>query len=527
MKLSLNWLKQYINLTESNIEIIKNKLDEIGFEIENIETTISNNKKFVIAKIISIKSHPNAEKLSLCQVWDGVESREIVCGAGNVRPDLITVLAKEGAIIPKNGMEIKKNKIRGISSCGMLCSEEELNLPITNSDGIIDLDELEYKDKIGSCFYEGEDDEDTIFDVNITPNRGDVLSVMGIGRELITAGFADKLNSLPNVSIPDNSNNIKINKDICPFYGYIVIKNIDNNIELPKYIVKSLEAIGQKSISPVVDIVNYMMFTYGQPMHAFDLDKLGDIDISVDYIDNDEEEILALDDNTYILKQDDIVVKNKNKIVALAGIIGGKNTACDSDTKNILLEGAVFNNANIAMTSRRLKLSTESSYRFERLVDNSIIYDILHHTAETITNLCSGDISNTSASGDILQNKKIIDLKIGFISKYLGINLSDDEVLNILMKSYYECEKQDDNLTIKVPYWRNDIENKENIIADILRVYGIHNITIYPARTDNFLPTIEIDWQSKSRQILSYRGYNEVISWSFMSHEKNIKKNTS
>ena len=382
MKFTVDWLKNHLDTKFNNNQII-DKLTNIGLEVESFESSTSELDTFIVAKIINAKTHPNADRLKLCDVDIGSDKTiEVVCGAPNAKNGLLTVYAPPGSIIPKNQMKLSVSKIRGVTSYGMLCSESELLLS-NESDGIIELKNNKYANKIGEKYFKNTSEK--VIDLSITPNRPDCLGVRGIARDLSAAGAGTlKINKKSNLKYRGNQNiNVTIKKEKaqgCTIFGSCLIKGVTNK-ESPKWLKDKILSLGQKPISAIVDITNYVMFDLNRPLHAYDADKI-DNEIIV-RSSSKGESFEALDNKNYILENDMCVISDRTGPLGLGGIIGGSRSGTEFDTKNILLEAAYFHPSSIRKTASNLGVDTDAKYRFERGIDpNSIIEGL-----EVATNL--------------------------------------------------------------------------------------------------------------------------------------------
>ncbi len=364
MKFTLSWLLEHLE-TNANLEEITDKLTHIGLEVEDV---VDNTKLagFIVAEVLEVIQHPNADKLKLCKVDDGSKILQIVCGANNVREGMKTVLASLGSTLPESDFTIKPTKIRGVLSEGMLCSASELALIQEKSEGIIELsDDYKVGDKFFNC--------DPVIDINVTPNRGDCLGIYGIARDLAATGIG----TLKTLSIPQLTSSINSPIDVevtdgASFISGIYIANVKNQ-ESPKWLKDRLKSIGMRSISAIVDITNYIMISFSRPMHAYDAKKIeGELVVRKA---NDGEKFAGLNGKEYLLNKDMSVISDDKNIHGVAGIIGGKCSECTLETTNIFLELALLDPISIAKPSRELSISTDASYRFARSVDPGFTFD--------------------------------------------------------------------------------------------------------------------------------------------------------
>lgn len=471
MKFTEEMIKQHLD-TNADINTIAKSLTFLGLEVEEISTR-NDLEPFVIAEIIEAVPHPSADKLRVCQVKTTEGILEIVCGAPNARAGIKVVLAPIGSKIPNGGFSITKSTIRGVASNGMLCSAEELNLG-KDSEGIIEVPQ-EYP--IGMKYYETLGLDKAVVELSITPNRGDALSMRGIARDL----HAKKIGDLKNQDLPAISLNNLVNKKVgsnrsSVFYG-VHIKGVSNK-ESPNWLKKELELLGQKSNGFLVDITNYVMMQIGQPMHAYDAKK-----VHLDSLDVVELEsltkVLALNGNEYDLPEGSLVVRDQSNLLALAGIIGFDNSKTDENTTEIILECANFMKDAVARTSQGLRLVTESSKRFERGVDYNLPLKALKYAVD----LMSQEFPDLQIVGGVaLKGEEMtaieIDFKASDFHKRTGINnISIDEMIEILSRLGFGCNKTGENLKVTVPSWRYDVSIKEDLVEEILRVIGYDKVT--------------------------------------------------
>ena len=406
MKFTLSWLNKYLK-TKKSFKDICDKLTMLGIEVSEVIDNQNFFKQFKIAKVSEVEKHPNADRLKVCKVNDGKSNLNIVCGAPNVKKDMKVVLAPVGTKMLDENFIIQKTKIRDIESEGMLCSEKEIGLGL-NSDGIMHLDD---KAKLGSSLSSLYPSE-KIIDVEITPNRSDCLGVYGIARDLAAAGegtFVEK-KILKNKGKFKSKINIKISKEarsLCPvFYGRY-IKNV-KNCESPDWLKKQLQAVGLKPISALVDITNYLTIDCSRPLHVFDADKInGNLEV---FLSKGKENLEALDEKNYELSKEMISIKDNKNLLSIAGVIGGKLSMCDSNTKNIFLEAAFFDPISIAKTGRILNIETDARHRFERGVDPESVSFGIEEATNLILKICGGEASEVVVDGKIPINKNKIIL---------------------------------------------------------------------------------------------------------------------
>tara|TARA_Y100001970_G_scaffold229794_1_gene285116 strand:+ start:725 stop:3133 length:2409 start_codon:yes stop_codon:yes gene_type:complete len=522
MKFSISWLKEHLVTKYKDDKIIE-KLTDIGLEVESFENSINDFDSFKIAKIINAEQHPNADRLRVCEVDIGQkDSVKVVCGAPNAKKDLITVYAGPGSIIPKNKMKLTVSKIRGVTSYGMLCSESELNLS-NESEGIIELNSDKYSSQLGKNYFKNNSEK--VIDLSITPNRPDCLGVRGIARDLAAAG-SGKLKILSNKKIKkEGSQKIKVsilkNKNQgCSIFGSCLITGVSNK-ESPKWLKEKIESIGQKPISAIVDITNYVMFDLNRPLHAYDADKI-DKEIIVRNSKKGET-FKALDNKEYKLENDMCVISDKSGVLGLGGIIGGTRSGTEFTTKNILLESAYFNPRSIRKTSKLLNLDTDAKFRFERGIDPASIENGLNRATELITQICGGKVSKFDIQKIEKYKKNKINFKISLFEKIVGFKISDKQILKILTDLGFEISKKKQEFKLKIPTWRPDITQPIDIVEELIRIKGYNNVqTLEPEKVRNK------DTLNKQQKLFHFlqrgvasKGYYETVTWSFTESKIN------
>ena len=514
MIITIPWLKEHLKTSAKESEIIE-KLTDIGLEVEGIKENAGEMGKFKIAKVLKAEKHPNADKLKVCDVTiGGKEILKVVCGAPNAREGLITIYAPPGAVIPKTNFELKVAKIRGVESKGMLCSESELNLS-DESEGII---ELKNKEKeVGKNYFKSRLEKG--IDISITPNRGDCLGVRGIARDLSSTGVG-RLIQLKRKKIKQKTKHriktsiTKENNQGCVTFGSCYIKNITNR-ESPEWLKNKLIALGLKPISAVVDITNYVMFDLNRPLHAYDADKITK-EIIVRNAKEDET-FEALDNKKYKLKKDMCVISDKSGVLGLGGIIGGKTTSTELDTKNILLEAAYFNPSSIRKTARLLNINTDAKYRFERGIDPNSIKEGLELATELILKICGGEASKFQITGKTGQKNKIINFQLEQFEKLIGISITANEIVKILSSLGFKCKKNQKTIKVEVPSWRPDVNLGEDLIEEIIRIKGFDNIKLVEPSKNRIKDTLNFKQKlfHLSQRSLASKGYMEIVTWSF------------
>ncbi|WP_353270685.1 phenylalanine--tRNA ligase subunit beta [Wolbachia endosymbiont (group A) of Hedychridium roseum] len=523
MKFTLSWLLEHLE-TNASLEEITDKLTHIGLEVEDV---IDNTKLagFIVAKVLEVAPHPNADKLKLCKVDDRSKTLQIVCGANNVREGMKTVLASLGSTLPESDFTIKPTKIRGVLSEGMLCSASELALVQEESEGIIELsDDYKVGDKFFNC--------DPVIEINVTPNRGDCLGIYGIARDLAATGIG----TLKTLSIPQLTSSINSPIDVEvtdgeSFISGIYIANVKNQ-ESPKWLKDKLESIGMRSISTIVDITNYIMISFNRPMHAFDANKVdGKLTIRKA---NDGESFFALNGKEYLLDNNINIYSDSKNIHGVAGIISGKCSECTLETTNIFLELALLDPISITKSSRQLSISTDASYRFARSIDPGFTLDGLNLAAKMILDLCGGEVSSVVSAGNLdkeytsviqvadtgiqkkpCRNDAKISLDYQDINKFGSVSVSPDETFDILTKLGFSIDKKTEgNWNVQVPSWRPDVTIPADLIEEVTRIYGYDKIKEEPL--PNNVEEVDSTYDNL-RILMTNRGFHEVLTWSFMS----------
>ncbi len=522
MKITYDWLKDYLQTKNSENQLL-DKLTDIGLEVEQIENTSADLNKFIVAKIIKTEKHPNADRLKVCDVDIGKKKLiKVVCGAENAKENLITIYASPGAIIPKNKMEITISQIRGITSFGMLCSEFELNLS-EESEGIIDLIPTKFKKRIGKKYFNN--NISNLIDLSITPNRPDCLGVRGIARDLATAGFGKLKTSKPNKIkfIGKQKIGVKILKEKnqgCTAFGSCLITNVKNT-ESPKWLKDKLTSVGQKPISAIVDITNYVMLDLNRPLHAYDADKINKGII----VRNAKkgESFKALDNKEYKLDEGMCVIADNSGVLGLGGIIGGIRSGTEIQTKNVLIESAYFISRSIRKTSKILNIDTDAKFRFERGIDPLSIEEGLIKSAKLIKDICGGEISKIDIQNTTKFKETNIKFEIELFEKISGFKISNKEILKILNNLGFEIKNDKKFLRLKVPSWRPDITQPIDVVEELVRIHGYDKIKKIDPIKVRSKPTL-----NKSQKLFHFlqraiasKGYQETITWSFTDSKIN------
>ncbi|MDR2676511.1 MAG: phenylalanine--tRNA ligase subunit beta [Endomicrobium sp.] len=510
MEISYKWLKKFMNfdLSPKDIELT---LNSVGIETVVIPSNV------IAVKILDVQKHSYADRLYLCKVSDGSNSYSVICGAKNIVVGQVVLFAKTGAVLRGN-LKIKELEIKNIKSEGMLCSKADLGLE-EKSEGILILDK---NTKIGTTLENIFDNFDLIFNVEITTNRGDCLSYLGIAREI--GAKLQKIVSIPSIKLFNTSghNKIEVMSNLCSRYVGSIISGVSVGSS-PKWISEILEKSKIKPINNVVDIANYVMVELGQPLHVFDVTKLLGEKIVVRKA-NDCEKIKALNGIEYKLDSDMLVVTDGIKPISIAGIMGGKYSCVDEKTKIIFLESAIFDATSIRMTSKRLNLSSDSSYRFERGLDWDMSDYASWRAINLIIDIAGGNLESRS---DLIISKRTqisIQLRTEMVFRILGYNIEKEEMLSILKFLGIDVMYDSEKILCNIPLWRNDIKEEIDLIEEIARIKGYdfipsHKTFYYKQegmRKDNSFSRFIV---KEFRNKLNSFGFSEALNYSFS--EKN------
>ncbi len=517
MKLSRKFLNDYLDTSDIDIKKLADDMTSIGNEYASCGSFIKATG-LIIGKVVSCVMHPDSDHLHLCKVDIGKETLDIVCGAPNVREGIKVIVAEDGAVLP--GGTIKKGKIRGYESCGMICSIEELGLEhkFLKEEDIKGICELGEDAKVGEdpLKYLGLDDE--VIDFELTSNRGDLLSIIGMAYE-IGAIYNRKVNDieLKYPTIKDETDKFKVSVKTNKCNLFLAKKAFNVKImDSPDFIQKRLMSSGIRPINNVVDISNYVMLETGQPLHFYDLDRLGNEIIVRDAKEN--EELVTLDNIKRNLSNDDIVIADKEHAVGLAGVMGGLDTEVEKDTKNILIESAIFDNVSIRLTSKKI-LRSEASNRFEKGLDPNRTYMAMERACFLLNKYANADISSEITIFDESnKDDKIINISVCEINGLLGLNISKEEIINIFNRLGFTVKDSKNDLEVTVPSRRIDISIKEDLIEEVARIYGIDKI-------EGVLPVLDTKKGCYNKFIRGIRekmvelGLNETMSYTLIPND--------
>lgn len=513
MQFSESWLRTLVNPSLSSEEL-SHLLTMAGLEVEEMTPVAPAFEKVVVAQVLSKEKHPDADRLNVLSVNVGqAEPLTIVCGAQNVSVGMKAPCALVGAKLP--GIEIKQAKVRGIASFGMMCSEKELGLAEESSGLMV----LAADAVVGQSIREHLDLDDHLITLKLTPNRSDCLSLHGIARE-VAALTGAPLAAVPQLSFKQGGGQIRKVKvteaGACPRYSGRVISGVNARAETPAWMVQRLERCGLRSISALVDVTNYVLLELGQPLHAFDLNKLsGDIDVR---FARAGEKLKLLNEQTVDLQDDMLVIADGKGPVALAGIMGGADSAVDDATADIFLESAFFAPGVIVGKSRRLGFGSDSSYRFERGVDFAATQVALDRATQLILDICGGEAGGVTEVCSELPARHPVKLRTSRVLRVLGVPLQADEIARILARLGMLFQQKGEEFSVIPPSYRFDIAIEEDLIEEVARVHGYENIQPAPIRARmSILPQVEAERpMAKVRQTMVLRDYQEAVNYAFV-----------
>ena len=516
MKFSEQWLREWVNPSITTEEL-ESLLSLSGLEVDGVEKAADDFSGVVVGEILTAEQHPNADKLQVCSVSDGSETFQVVCGASNARAGLKTAFAKVGAVLPGD-FKIKKAKLRQVESFGMLCAEDELGI----SDDHGGIMELAADAPVGADLREYLSLNDTILEVDLTPNRSDCLGIAGLAREVgvltQTAVTVPEVATAP-VSIDETFGIELINDDACPRYLGRVIKGINPTATTPLWMVEKLRRSGVRAIDPVVDVTNYVLLELGQPMHAFDLAKLsGGIRVR---LAEQGEKLELLDGSEVELNKDTLVIADHEKAVAMAGIMGGEQTKVAEESSDIFLECAFFEPIAIAGRARSYGLHTDSSHRYERGVDFTLQAKAMERATNLLLEIVGGEAGPVveAVAEDKLPTRDDVILRPERLNQILAMEMPAEKVEDILTRLGLELSTEANGAwRAKVPSHRFDISIEEDLIEEVARVYGYDNL---PVKSPTMALGIEANPEAIKpirliRQSLAARGYQEAITFSFI-----------
>jgi len=522
MKFTLSWLKDHLD-TSASLDQIVEALTRVGLEVESVEDPAKVLAPYITAKVISAEQHPNADRLRVCMVDTGDgKPIQVVCGAPNARAGMMSVFSPPGTFIPGKNITITVGVVRGVESAGMLCSAFELGLS-EDHEGIIDLpaDAL-----IGVRYVDYAGVDDPVIDVAITPNRSDALGVYGIARDLAAAGLGSlKRHDLTAIKgkgacpVDVKLNFASDQKHFAPAFALRLVRGIKNGPS-PEWMQRRLKAIGLRPINTLVDITNYITFDRGRPLHVFDAEKVKG-NLVVRHA-KDGDEILALDGMTYKPDPSVVVICDDNGIESIAGIMGGEHSGCDENTTDVLIESALWDPLNIARSGRALGINTDARYRFERGVDPAFCVPGLDLATKMVLDLCGGEASEALVAGEIPAPEKIITFPWSEVKRLTGLSLLVPEMKAILTELGFWVSGTYKEVKVAVPSWRPDVEDKADLVEEIMRIAGLDQVEAVPfprevAEVPKPVLTLIQKRTRLAKRALATRGLVEAVTWSFIS----------
>jgi phenylalanyl-tRNA synthetase beta chain len=528
MKFTLSWLQDHLD-TSASLAEIKAKLDQIGLEVEGIDDPADKLGKFVIARVLDAKPHPQADRLRVLQVEieKGKPAVEVVCGAPNARTGLVGVFAPLGSYIPGTGITLEKKPVRGIVSNGMMLSEREMELS-DNHDGIVDL-EAKLADRVGRRYVDVLGLSDPVIEVKLTPNRPDCTGVRGIARDLAAAGLGTLK---PEKKIAGVEGAFDSPTDIllefpgqasppCTCFAGRYIRGIDNAKGSPVWMQQRLKAIGQRPINAVVDVTNYIMIDRGRPLHVYDADKLsGAIRARMA---KTGEQVLALNGRTYTLDETMCVIADAKDVHDIGGIMGGEHSGCTETTRNILIEAAYFEPISIATTGRKLGITTDARYRFERGVDPGFIEPGLDLATRLMLDIVGGEPSRKKVAGTPPIKPFKVEFSFDRVEKLMGLKLDDAVIRGVLVALGFVINGKGPRYTVTAPSWRPDVHGPADLVEEVARIAGLETIasTPLPRLSGGVTRATLTESQRRvrrARRTLAARGFVEAVTWSFIRH---------
>ena len=523
MKFTLSWLKDHLE-TGAALDEIAERLTMLGLEVEAIEDPGAEFADFTAGRVIEATRHPDADRLRVCTVETKNGAVQVVCGAPNARTGLIGVFAPSGAHIPGAALDLKKTKIRGVESNGMLLSERELGIS-DEHDGIIELPE---GTAVGTAAATVLGLDEPVVELAITPNRGDCLGVRGVARDLAAAGVGTLKPFDPEKIPAAFESPVKWRRDFpdgagdaCPLVVGRSFRGVKNGPS-PQWLQDRLKAIGLRPISALVDIANYVAFDLGRPLHVFDSDKI-DGDLTIRFA-RDGEKIAALGGETYTLDSEMTVIADENGVQGIAGVMGGEASGCGDDTTNAFLEVALFDPIRTAMTGRKLDILSDARYRFERGVDPESAYWGAEVAARTILDLCGGEASGLTVAGEMPDWRRTATLRPARLANFGGVDVPVEDAVAILDRLGFAPAQENGVIAAKVPPWRPDVEGEHCLVEEVLRVHGYDKVPAAGMDRATVLPPPALDASQRraalAKRALAGRGMLEAVTWSFMAREE-------
>lgn len=513
MKFTLSWLKEHLD-TNASVAEIAETLTKIGLEVEEVYNPADQLKGFVTARVESFEMHPDSDHLHVLTVNDGKEKLQVVCGAPNCRNNMTGIFAPVGTLIPAFGEVLKVGKIRGVESFGMMCSEKELGVGEDHNGIIILPDDTQPGLPAAEVL-----NIDPVFEISITPNRAECLGVRGIARDLAAAGLG-KLKPLTIKKVSGAfASPIQVeikDKAACPVYVGRYIKGVDNKAETPKWMKDRLAAIGLHSISPLVDVTNYINYDLARPLHVFDADKLkGNVTIRMA---KEGEKFTSLEGKEYALDAQSLGICDDEGVQCLGGIMGGAEKGCTADTINVFVECALFDPTVTARTGRKFQIDSDSRYRYERWVDPKSNVLGSDYAVQLITEICGGQAAEPVMDGAEDFVPQAAYIRPSRVKEFVGIDVAKGKIVEILNNLGFATSDEGDKIKAVSPTWRGDIEGEHDLIEEVVRMIGLNEIPAETLPHDKFPKQVLSPAQQRLVTVkheLASRGMYETVTWSF------------
>ena len=520
MKFTLAWLKEHLD-TDAPLEKLVDKLTMIGLEVEAVEDKAKALAPFTIAYVVSAEQHPNADRLRVCVVDTGTGAPvQVVCGAPNARTGMKGVFSPPGTFIPGKAMTLAVGKIRGVESHGMLCSGAELQISEDHT-GIIELPD---DAPVGVPYAEWAKLDDPVIEIGLTPNRPDCTGVNGIARDLAAADMGKFKDAPIKPAKSEFPCPVSVNieaPDLCPAFALRLVRGVKNGPS-PDWLQRRLTAIGLRPINRLVDITNFVTYDRARPLHVFDAAKVrGNLTVRRARAG---ESLLALDGKSYALDDTMCVIADEQGVESLAGIMGGEATGCSDATTDVLIESALWDDINIALTGRKLGISSDARYRFERGVDPAFTIPGLELATQMVIELCGGTPSEIVVAGQVPAADRVIDFPLDALQRLAGLDASPAEVTRVLARLGFAVTGEGESLKVAAPSWRPDVHGKADIVEELVRILGVDCVPLTPFDRGEsgrraVLTPIQVRTR-KAKRALAARGLVEAVTWSFVAKKE-------
>ena len=520
MKFTQSWLKQHLD-TDEPLEKLVDKLTMIGLEVESLEDKASALAAFTIAHVVSAEQHPNADRLRVCMVDTGSGPPvQVVCGAPNARTGMKSVFSAPGTVIPGKNITLAVGTIRGVESRGMLCSAAELQISDDHT-GIIDLPD---DAPVGMPYAEWAKLDDPVIEINLTPNRPDCTGVSGIARDLAAADMGTlKSPAIKPIkgTFPCPVAVTVAAPELCPAFALRLVRGVTNGPS-PEWLQRQLAAIGLRPINRLVDITNFLTYDRARPLHVFDAAKVhGNLTVRRA---RTGESLLALDGKTYSLDDTMCVIADEEGVESLAGIMGGEASGCSETTTDLLIESALWNETNIALTGRKLCINSDARYRFERGVDPAFMVPGLDLATQMVMELCGGTPSDAIIVGQAPISDRVIEFPLDVAKRLAGLDASIAEIRQVLTRLGFAVAGEGGSVTVAVPSWRPDVTGVADIVEELVRILGVDRVPLTPfPRGDLGRKPVLTPIQNRTRKAkraLAARGLTEAVTWSFVAKKE-------